>query len=75
MCRWGVRVCPTHVSHAPLMCKPRPHLVEVDNGEAVGLPGPRVTHTEEEPLRVLAGVEVKAQVQLIVPPAPRRRER
>ncbi len=44
------------------------HLVEVDDGEAVGLSGTHVPHREEEPLCVLLGVQVKPQVQLIVPP-------
>ena len=45
------------------------YLVEVDDGEAVGLSQSHVAHSEVEPLRVLVGVEVKAQVEFVVPPA------
>ena len=45
------------------------YLVEVDDGEAVGLSLSHAGHTEVEPLGVLVGVEVKAQVELIVPSA------
>lgn len=46
------------------------YLVEVDDGEAIGLSRPHVLNVEVEPLSVLVGVEVKAQVQLIIPLAP-----
>ena len=52
-----------------------PHLVEVDDGEAVGLSLPHVPHTEVEPLSVLVGVEVIGQIQLVVPPTPRPRKK
>ena len=45
------------------------HLVEVDDGEAVRLSSLHIRHTEEEPLGVFVGVEVKAKVELIVPSA------
>ena len=46
------------------------YLVEVDDGEAIGLSRPHVLNVEVEPLSVLVGIEVKAQVQLIIPLAP-----
>ena len=45
------------------------HLIEVDDGEAVRLASLHIRHTEEEPLGVFVGVEVKAKVELIVPSA------
>ena len=45
------------------------YLVEVGDGEAVGLSRSHVAHSEVEPLSVLVGVEVKAQVEFVVPPA------
>jgi len=45
------------------------HLIEVDDGEAVCLASIHIRHTEEEPLGVFVGVEVKAKVELIVPSA------
>ena len=45
------------------------HLIEVDDGEAVRLSSLHIRHTEEEPLGVFVGVEVKAKVELIVPSA------
>lgn len=43
------------------------YLIEVDNGELIRLPFPHVPDAEVEPLRVLLGVEVKRQVQLVFP--------
>jgi len=43
------------------------YLVEVDDCEPVGLFLPHVPHTEEEPLCVLLGVQIKGQVKFIVP--------
>jgi len=42
-------------------------LVKVDYSEPVGLALAHVAHTEQEPLCVFVGVQVKSQVELIVP--------
>ena len=44
-----------------------PDLVQIDDGESIGLSLVHVPHTEVVPLGVLVGVEVKGQVQLIIP--------
>lgn len=46
------------------------HLVEVDDGEPVCLSSPRIPHSKVEPLRVLVGVAIKLEIQLVVPLAP-----
>lgn len=43
------------------------YLVEVDDSEAVSLSFPHVPDAEKEPLSMLVGVEVKGQVQLVIP--------
>ncbi len=50
------------------------YFVQVDYCESIGLPHTHVGDTEVEPLRVLVGVEVIAEVQLIVPPPTAKME-
>lgn len=49
-----------------------PALRQVDDGEAVRGSGPHLPHSEVEPLHVLAGVQVRAQRQLVVMETPGR---
>ena len=44
-----------------------PYLIEIYNGEAIRLPCSHVSNAEKEPLCMLLRVEVKAEVEFVVP--------